>query len=178
MFSVFVNHKYHFADIFLTHKYISSHLVFVTHKYTCVTYIFVIHKYKIVLFSIDLPVSSDLAKEFGISLERSEIDESTGNVKAYVRSHSLKRNAVQTLQEYLAPHSFVARCGWVVKNIHSLYDYMFNSPSQDANAGKTVQGWKKASMDGNVLGGVPPRITAIKTASPKVRQFVNHLFRE
>ena len=127
--------------------------------------------------SLDLPLSSDLAKEFNISLENCEIDEK-GKVKSIIRSHGFKRNAVQTLQEYLAPHSFVARCGWVVRNIHSLFDYMFTSSRQDANAGKTVQGWKKSSMEGDVLGGVPPSIKAIKTASAKVQPFVEHLFRE
>jgi hypothetical protein len=100
-----------------------------------------------------------------------------GKIRANIRSHSFKRLAVQELQEYLPPHAFVGRCGWVVKNIHTLYDYMFNSKRQDANAGKTLQGWI-FSVGGEVLGGLPPDINNIRTSPAKVSLFVNALFRE
>lgn len=118
-----------------------------------------------------------MAKDFDISLEHCEVDDNGNIISNKIRSHGFKRNAVQTLQEYLAPHSFVGRCGWAVRNIHSLFDYIFTSPRQDANAGKTIQGWVKSSLDGDVLGGVPPQIHSISTSPLKVEMFVSYLFR-
>ena len=117
-----------------------------------------------------------LAESFNLSLNNSYVT-SNGKLRANIRSHSFKRWAVQELQEYLPPHAIVGRCGWVVKNIHTLYDYIFNSTRQDANAGKTLQGWI-FSVAGEVLGGVPPDIRSIRTSAHKIPSFVRALFRE
>jgi hypothetical protein len=92
------------------------------------------------------------------------------------RSHSLKRNAVQMLQEFLPAHSFIARCGFLAKNIHTMFDYFFNSQNQDHKSAQVLAGWLHI-VEGVVQGGIAPDCSAIKTARGKVKPFVNTLFR-
>ena len=99
-----------------------------------------------------------------------------GNVKSMNRSHSMKRHSVQKLQEHLPPHSFVDRCGFVMKNMHTMFEYFINSETQDHKSGLALANWLHV-IDGIVQGGIPPCISAIKTASGKVQVFVNTLFR-
>ena len=75
-----------------------------------------------------------------------------------------------------APHVFVERCGWFIRNLHSLFDYMVTSPRQDGNCGKTVQGWTKKNSEGDVIGGIPPTLEAIKTSPEKAYTFAKYLF--
>ena len=91
------------------------------------------------------------------------------------RSHSLKRCAVSILQENLPAHSFVDRCGWVAKNIHTMFEYFFNSEEQDANSSKVLCGWC-IKHQGKVLGGIPPRKDHITDSPRKVDDFVKSLF--
>ena len=96
--------------------------------------------------------------------------------KTHLCSHSFKRRAVQVLSEFLSPHTFVERCGWMVKNVHSLFDYVFVSPIQDSECGKTLQEWTMRGLNNVIIGGLPPDLKHIKTSPEKLVPFVNALF--
>lgn len=113
---------------------------------------------------------------FRTSMANSTMKDSKGNIKSTKRSHSLKRHAVGKLQEHLPPHSFVNRCGFVMKNMHTIFDYFVNSENQDEKAGLTLANWFH-SYDGVIQGGVPPSKNGIKTAQSKLPIFINLLFR-
>ena len=100
-----------------------------------------------------------------------------GKMHSKNRSHSLKRYAVALLQENLSPHTFVRRCGFIAKNIHTMFDYFFNSDKQDVTCALTLAGWVH-SVNGKVQGGISPDFSGIKTATEKLAPFARALFRE
>jgi hypothetical protein len=114
---------------------------------------------------------------FKESMAHSTAVDGKGNIKSTKRSHSLKRHAVGELQEHLPPHSFVNQCGFVVKNLHSIFDYFINSECQDEKAGLTLAKWNHDSYDGVIQNGIPPNKHGIKTARDKLTTFINTLFR-
>lgn len=101
---------------------------------------------------------------------------SKGDRQATIRSHSLKRSSVSELQENLPAHSFVARCGFVVKNIHTIFEYFFNSKSQDMQSALVLGGWM-FNVGGSIQGGIPPEKSSIVTAPDKLQPFISTLFR-
>ena len=113
---------------------------------------------------------------FRASMANSTSKDCKGNIKCTKRSHSLKRHAVDKLQEHLPPHSFVNRCGFVMKNMHTMFDYFVNSSGQDEKAELTLGNWFH-SYDGVIQGGIPPSKNGIKTARAKLPAFINTLFR-
>ena len=50
-----------------------------------------------------------------------------GTRRSFTCLHGMKRLAVGQLQEHLQPHSFVNRCGFVVRNIHTMFNYFHNT---------------------------------------------------
>ena len=121
-------------------------------------------------------ISSGTMPPFFEEALKSVTTDTKGRTKCTKRSHSLKRFAVQTLQEHLSPHSFVARCGFLAKNIHTMFDYFVNSATQDHKSTKVLGNWLH-SMEGEIQGGIPPDSSAIKTAAHKVKPFIHTLFR-
>ena len=89
--------------------------------------------------------------------------------------HGFKKSAVNILGECLEFHVFVFRCGWMVKNMHTAFDYLFNSAKKDRVCGKVLAGWSTCS-DGSVHGGYPPSHLAIKNKRDKFEDFVRALF--
>ena len=88
-----------------------------------------------------------------------------------------KKTGVNKLadSEYLQFHQMVFRCGWATKNLHSAFDYIFNSPTKDSQCGKILSEWTK-KLDGVLVGGYPPNTKDIKTNKGKLLLFTNHLF--
>ena len=117
----------------------------------------------------------NIPSNFRESMQRVFID-SKGKKHSKVRSHGNKRFAVSTLQEHLSPHTFVSRCGFAMKNLHSMFDYFFNSKNQELTCAHTIAGWT-CRVNGQVQGGIAPDITALKTARHKLPAFVKTLFR-
>ena len=99
-----------------------------------------------------------------------------GTRRSYTRSHGMKRHAVGQLQEHLQPHSFVDRCGFVVRNVHTMFDYFHNTAKQDEESAQTLANWLH-KINNTIQGGIPPSPGAIKTASEKFPDFVTNLFR-
>ena len=99
-----------------------------------------------------------------------------GTRRSFTRSHGMKRHAVGQLQEHLQPHSFVDRCGFVVRNVHTMFDYFHNTAKQDEESAQTLANWLH-KINNTIQGGIPPSPGAIKTASEKFPDFVTNLFR-
>jgi len=72
-------------------------------------------------------------------------------------------------------HQMCFRCGWTTKNIHSAFDYIYNSASKDAQCGKVLGNWLR-NVNGKLVGGYPPSTEDIETERDKVFIFSNHLF--
>ena len=110
-------------------------------------------------------------------MKHSSIVESGDSVKikAPIRSHAFKRSSVQKLSEHISPHVFCERVGFMMRNVHTIFEYIFNTEKQDKVSGKTVQNWL-ARHNGEVLGEMPPTIDAITVASEKYLYLLNHCF--
>jgi len=119
--------------------------------------------------------TSDIPAQFVEAMKHVK-NNSKGDRQATIRSHSLKRSSVSDLQENLPAHSFVARCGFVVKNIHTIFEYFFNSKSQDMQSALVLGGWM-FSVGGSIQGGIPPEKSSIVTAPDKLQPFISTLFR-
>ena len=88
-----------------------------------------------------------------------------------------KKTGVNKLadSDFLQFHQMVFRCGWATKNLHSAFDYIFNSPSKDSQCGKILSEWTK-KVDGVLVGGYPPNSKDIKSDKEKLLLFTKHLF--
>lgn len=72
-------------------------------------------------------------------------------------------------------HMIVFRAGWLAKNLHSAFDYIFNSMLKDEKCGKGLADWDEE--DGlKHEGGYSPNFYAIATEKEKATLFVQLLF--
>lgn len=66
----------------------------------------------------------------------------------------------------------VFRAGWLAKNLHSAFDYIFNSMLKDEKCGKGLADWDEE--DGlKHEGGYSPNFYAIATKVEKAEMFVD-----
>ena len=72
-------------------------------------------------------------------------------------------------------HSLVFRSGWQVKNMHSAFDYIFNTHRKDNFCAKVLAEWT-TKINGEYSGGIPPTTDDIKTNTELVLDFIGHLF--
>lgn len=72
-------------------------------------------------------------------------------------------------------HQMCFRCGWVTRNIHSAFDYIYNSSNKDRQCGKVLGNWQR-SVNGQLVGGYPPTSEDIVTETNVLFKFTNHLF--
>ena len=72
-------------------------------------------------------------------------------------------------------HTIVFRAGWLAKNLHTAFDYIFNSVKKDDSCGHVQGGWTE-KLDGEYLGGISPDFGSIKTEVEKAKNFVKLLF--
>lgn len=73
-------------------------------------------------------------------------------------------------------HSMCFRCGWATKNLHSAFDYIFNSGPKDQLCGKVLSNWHETGHKGHIKGGIPPNASDIKTYQEQLYTFINNLF--
>ena len=71
--------------------------------------------------------------------------------------------------------TIVFRAGWMVKNLHSAFDYIFNSLKKDDDCAHVLAGWMNQS-DNKFQGGYSPRFEAIKTEPQQALLFLRALF--
>ena len=47
------------------------------------------------------------------------------------RAHLFKKASVNDLADHLQFHTFLFRCGWMARNLHTAFDYIFNTTLDD-----------------------------------------------
>ena len=101
-----------------------------------------------------------------------------GDMSKNSTSHSHgKKKGVNVLADDsgLPFHTIVFRAGWLAKNLHTAFDYIFNSVKKDDSCGHVQGGWTE-KLDGEYLGGISPDFGSIKTEVDKAKNFVKLLF--
>ena len=74
------------------------------------------------------------------------------------------------------PFQTIVFCaGWMVKNLHSAFDYIFNSVKKDDDCAHVLAGWMNQA-DNKFQGGYSPRFEAIKTDPDQALLFLKALF--
>ena len=66
----------------------------------------------------------DIPEHFVVAMNHSRVDKD-GKIHLTRQSHSVKRCAIQEMQEHLPPHSFVQRAGFIINNVHTMFEYFF-----------------------------------------------------
>ena len=72
-------------------------------------------------------------------------------------------------------HQMVFRCGWATKNLHTAFDYIFNSVNKDSVCGKVLANWTTVS-NGCILGSIPPTASSVCTNEEKMLEFIKLLY--
>ena len=65
----------------------------------------------------------------------------------------MKKAGINELADNLDFHAFLFRCGWMVSNMHTTFDYIFNNEKKDSACGKVVAGWKLVGSNYERHGG-------------------------
>jgi hypothetical protein len=92
-------------------------------------------------------------------------------------SHHGKKGSSQKMSEipFVSGLAQIFRAGWMVRGLHSLFDYVVGSNPHVAAAGKALANWTQKFND-TIHGGIPPTIDSIVTESHLVPGFVDTLF--
>ena len=84
-------------------------------------------------------------------------------------SHGRKR-AAGNISDSVVPFQYlVFRLGWVVKNMHTIYDYVHDSEFKDISAAKKLADWPEK-------GGVSPTFRSITTEQEKARLLLRAMY--
>lgn len=79
------------------------------------------------------------------------------NVSGKLVGHSGKKFCVNVLTNSdLGTMTVIFRCGWEMRNVHTIFEYTVRSDKHDIMASKVIAGWRYKHGD-NYLGGIPPR---------------------
>ena len=91
-------------------------------------------------------------------------------------SHGKKKGVNVLADDSALPfHTIVFHAGWLAKNLHTAFDYIFNSVKKDDSCGHVQGGWTE-KIDGEYIGGISPDFGSIKTEIEKAKNFVKLLF--
>ena len=88
----------------------------------------------------------------------------------------MKKAGVNELADHLDFHTFLFRRGWMARNIHTAFDYIFNNEKKDSACGKVLAGWLMVDSNGNIRGGGYPAKTKMDHEPNKFYSFVDFLF--
>ena len=100
---------------------------------------------------------------------------SKGKIHSLLCSHANRRKGISDLQENHSPHTFVRRVGLIAQNIHTMFEYFFNSDKQDMACAHTLAGWYTI-VNGAIQGGIAPDFDSIKSCPEKLTLFTKVLF--
>lgn len=94
-------------------------------------------------------------------------------------SYHGRKGANQKLAETSSVSGFaqIFRTGWELRGFHSVFDYVIGSKTLTNQAGKALSGWTTKRGD-EILGGLPPTLTSVKTNPGLLGDFVHALFVE
>ena len=90
--------------------------------------------------------------------------------------HTPKKSGVNMLADHLNIQVFVFRAGWMVKNVHSAFDYIFNSTKKDTTCAKVLAHWL-VKVDDQYVGGIPPSGDDISHKKKELRTFCRSSYR-
>jgi hypothetical protein len=91
-------------------------------------------------------------------------------------AHSGKKRALNEMaNSSLQPLAIIFRGGWEMRNVHTLFDYIYQKEKHDINAAKVCAGWKFRYAD-SYYGGYPVDIEDITDGKDKFGAFVGRLF--
>jgi hypothetical protein len=100
-------------------------------------------------------------------------------------SHSNKREATERANEHPNIHTTWAcfRAGWILKAIHTIFDYLSPNRSNDEQVALVMSEWQIPDLQGTgtIGGGNPPLLRVVienHAQGSKVEHFVNQLFLE
>ena len=93
---------------------------------------------------------------------------------SYSHGRKLSVNVLSNISS-LPFHVIVFRAGWIVKNLHSAFDYIFNSAHKDESCAHALAGWLE-TLNSVYQGGYTPSFEAIKTEPEKAEMFLKFLF--
>ena len=107
-----------------------------------------------------------------------DVDEETQYcIPSKIRGHTAKKTSVNQLADSLEIQTFVFRAGWMVRNVHSAFDYIFNNKKKDRLSGKVLAGWTHLK-DNDLVTAYPPSLESVKTEKTLLDKFCKHLFIE
>ena len=93
---------------------------------------------------------------------------------AYSHGGKLGVNVLSNISS-LPFHVIVFRAVWIVKNLHSTFDYIFNSMHKYDSCAHALAVWLK-TINSKYQGGYTPNFESIKTEPDKAEMFLKFLF--
>ena len=98
-------------------------------------------------------------------------------VNMKLTSHHGKKGSNQKMSEVplVSGLAQIFRSGWMVRGLHSLFDYVVGLRPHVSAAGKAISDWTMKIND-QLHGGVPPNLNHITTDSHLVLKFVDCIF--
>ena len=118
---------------------------------------------------------TSIVKRYEDLMEDDEFGEHSFVAPAKYSGHTPKKCGVNKLADFLHIQIFVFRAGWMVKNMHSAFDYILNSKQKDRLCAKVLANWL-VKMGDDYVGGIPPSGEAIFHKWECYEKFVNELF--
>ncbi len=96
-------------------------------------------------------------------------------VEAYRRLGMLNKMTTSTV---LNPIWTCFRAGSVMRNVHTLFDYVTNQTVNDQQCAKLISDWSQSDVKGHISGGVPPSFKCIDLpVREKMHEFAANLFK-
>ena len=108
-------------------------------------------------------------------MDPDEFEEYVFLVPSKYSGHTPKKSSVNKLADNLNIQIFVFRAGWMVKNMHTAFDYIVNTKKKDELCGKVIANWLM-KMGDDYVGGVPPSGESIIHKKESYQPFVDELF--
>ena len=92
-------------------------------------------------------------------------------INRFVTGHSAKKASAQDMAEAgFCALGIIFRCGWLVRNQHSVFDYIHNKLKLVQQGGKILAGWKVKFGD-DYFGGYSPTLDAVSTGKDLLTNF-------
>jgi hypothetical protein len=104
------------------------------------------------------------------------------HINPKLTSHSSKKHAVNLADELPSIKTtwVCFRAGWLMRTVHTIYDYLTDQPKNDRQIGRALSGWRSLDALGTIGGGRPPTLDSIHNGNQELSRtlddFVTHLF--
>ena len=109
--------------------------------------------------------------------EKKNLKESGTEIKTHmdinskISGHSDKKSSAQDMADAgFSALGIIFRCGWLVRNQHTIFDYIHNKLKLVQQAGKVLAGWKVKFSD-DYFGGYTPTLDAVTEGREELYKF-------